>query len=63
MSCSEVVGHALGPDMMQSAAVLIPDILDHKPLLLYAGEEAPDAAAASPCSLTLTRLPQPPFTL
>ena len=40
VACSDQVGAALGPDLMQSAANLIPEILDHVPLLLYAGEQS-----------------------
>lgn len=37
-SCSDRVGEALGPDVMQSVAYLMPDILAALPVLLYQGQ-------------------------
>ena len=37
VSCSDVVGKALGPDVMRSVKYVIPDLLAAMPLLLYQG--------------------------
>lgn len=37
VSCSAEVERILGPDIMRSVAHLVPDILEHLPILLYQG--------------------------